>query len=193
MPKGTLPSMRSPPPCKPKEQASGERFIGYHRLSGAHMISGVVMDVAAFKVSHSAGSDSDATALRAARTRSASIGAMDASSGKVQKASTHPACKVRIHVGVNQRYRALDVDPPTLPAARTTSVSIGAMDELSQKVQNASTHILRRQIHEHAHSSRSVQGSFQGASSKSKRRVMDEMAQRVQKGKHSAPKMNILL
>ena len=40
----------------------------------AHIISGVVMDVAAFKVSHSAGiHDIDATALRAARARSSSI------------------------------------------------------------------------------------------------------------------------
>jgi hypothetical protein len=36
----------------------------------AHIISGVVMDVAAFKVSHSIGIDMDATALRAARARS---------------------------------------------------------------------------------------------------------------------------
>ena len=42
----------------------------------AHIYRGVVMDVAAFKVSHSV--DSDATALRAARAaRSSSIGAMD--------------------------------------------------------------------------------------------------------------------
>ena len=52
----------------------------------AHKISGVVMDVAAFKVSHSvgididataempAGIDIDATALRAARARLSSIG-----------------------------------------------------------------------------------------------------------------------
>ena len=47
----------------------------------AHIISsGVVMDIAAFKVSHSV--DIDATALRAARARSSSIGAMDESSGK---------------------------------------------------------------------------------------------------------------
>ena len=32
----------------------------------------------------------------------------------------------------------------------------GAMEETSGKVQNASTHALRRQNHEHAHSSRSV-------------------------------------
>ena len=44
----------------------------------AHIISGVVMDIAACKVSHPAGIDSDATALRAARHRSRSsfIGAM---------------------------------------------------------------------------------------------------------------------
>ena len=38
----------------------------------------------------------------------------------------------------------------------------GAMDEMSQKVQNASTHPLGRKHHEHAHSSWSVQGSVQG-------------------------------
>ena len=75
----------------------------------AHITSGVVMDVAAFKVSHSV--DIDAAALRAARAR---------------------------------------------------SKSIGAMDEMSEKVQHANTHILRHQDHEHAHSSRSVQGSVQG-------------------------------
>ena len=37
----------------------------------AHIISGVVMDVAAFKVSHA--KDIDATALRAARARSSYI------------------------------------------------------------------------------------------------------------------------
>ena len=43
----------------------------------AHIIrSDVVMDVAAFEVSHSVGSDIDATTLRAARARSSSIGAM---------------------------------------------------------------------------------------------------------------------
>ena len=52
----------------------------------AHIISAVVMDIAAFKISHSV--DTDATALRAARVRSKSIGAMDEMSQKVQKAST---------------------------------------------------------------------------------------------------------
>ena len=40
--------------------------------------------------------------------------------------------------------------------------SKGAMEEVLQKVQHASTHILRPQNHEHAHSSRSIQGSVQG-------------------------------
>ena len=35
------------------------------------------MDIAAFKVSHPVGCDIDATALRAARARSSSIGAME--------------------------------------------------------------------------------------------------------------------
>ena len=52
----------------------------------AHITSLVVMDVAAFKVSHSV--DIDTAALRAARARSKSIGAMDEMSQKVQKAST---------------------------------------------------------------------------------------------------------
>jgi hypothetical protein len=41
----------------------------------AHIKSTVVMDIAAFKVSHSV--DIDAAALRAARARSKSIGAME--------------------------------------------------------------------------------------------------------------------
>ena len=53
----------------------------------AHISSGVVMDIAAFKVSHGVGNDIDATALRAARARSSSIGAMDERSGKGQDAS----------------------------------------------------------------------------------------------------------
>jgi hypothetical protein len=39
----------------------------------AHITSSVVVDIAAFEVSHSAGIDSDATTLRAARARSSSI------------------------------------------------------------------------------------------------------------------------
>ena len=43
----------------------------------AHPRSGVVMDTAAFKVSHSVVSNIDATALRAVIARSSSIGAME--------------------------------------------------------------------------------------------------------------------
>jgi hypothetical protein len=40
--------------------------------------------------------------------------------------------------------------------------TIGAMEEMSGKVQNASTHPLRSYRHEHAHNSWSVQGPVQG-------------------------------
>ena len=53
----------------------------------AHICRSVVMDVAAFKVSHSA-AEVNAAALRAARARSKSIGALDDTSRQVQKAST---------------------------------------------------------------------------------------------------------
>jgi hypothetical protein len=62
----------------------------------AHPLSGVVMDVAAFKVSHSV--DIDAAALRAARARSKSIGAMDEMSQKVQYASTQIPPRSRTHL-----------------------------------------------------------------------------------------------
>jgi hypothetical protein len=48
-------------------------FKGAESSGKAHMISGVVVDIAAFKVSHSVGIDIDATALRAARARSSYI------------------------------------------------------------------------------------------------------------------------
>jgi hypothetical protein len=43
----------------------------------AHPCLGVVMDIAAFKVSHSIETDINATALPVARARSVSIGAME--------------------------------------------------------------------------------------------------------------------
>ena len=52
-----------------------------------HPISIVVMDIAAFKVSHSVGCDLNATNLRD-QGQATSIGAMEELSGKVQKAST---------------------------------------------------------------------------------------------------------
>ena len=49
-----------------------------------------------------------------------------------------------------------------LPRHTTNSEhTSGAMEDMSGKVQNANTHILQCQNHEHAHSSRSVQGPVQ--------------------------------
>ena len=62
--------------------------------------------------------------------------------------------------------------PPCEPREQGQAPSMGAMDEMSQKVQNASTHILRRQSYEHAHNSRSVQVPVQGA--------IEELSQKVQ-------------
>ena len=62
----------------------------------AHITSGVVMDIAAFKVSHSVGIDKDATALRAARARSSSIGAMEETSGQKVQKGKHSAPKMHI-------------------------------------------------------------------------------------------------
>ena len=53
-----------------------------------HPSSVVVMDIAAFKISHCVGFDKDATALRAVIARSSSIGALDESSRNVQKVGT---------------------------------------------------------------------------------------------------------
>ena len=43
----------------------------------AHIISSIVMDIAAFQVSHRVGKDIDTTALRAASARSVPNGAME--------------------------------------------------------------------------------------------------------------------
>ena len=54
----------------------------------AHISSGVVMDIAAFKVSHSSRIDIDATALRAPRAGSSTTGALEESSRKIQQVGT---------------------------------------------------------------------------------------------------------
>ena len=84
---------------------------------------GVVMDIAAFKVSNSV--DIDAAALRAARARSKSIGAMDECLGKGRRRA-HISRGIRIHIGVGQRCRARDVESPTLPAKRTSAFQLGS-------------------------------------------------------------------
>ena len=73
----------------------------------AHISSGVVMDIAAFKVSHS--SDKDATALQA---KSGARNVPSVHWMKVQgmlKRRAHLTSLVRVHVGVDQPCRALDV------------------------------------------------------------------------------------
>ena len=73
--------MQAPTPGYCRTHKTHGQFSGAMEESSgqvqAHPRSGVVMDIAAFKVSHSVGIDIDATALRAARARSSSIGAME--------------------------------------------------------------------------------------------------------------------
>ena len=79
------------------------------------------MNIAGSKVGHSVGSDKDTTALRAARARSSSIGAME-------------------------RYmRGFDLAPELTPYChnthrKTVSITSVAMEELSRQGQKASTH-----------------------------------------------------
>jgi hypothetical protein len=155
----------------------------------AHIKSGVVMDIAAFKVCHSA-VDIDATALRAARARSSFIGALEELSGKVRKASTHSlSSKIHEHARstaatVSSRgqwmkchgrfkMQALTACNAKITSTRTANSQFkGAMEEMSQKVQNASSHPTPLRTHK-AH------GQFSGA--------MDEMSQKVQKASTHVP------
>ena len=65
-----------------------------------------------------------------------------------------------------QKVQALTHCDANVMSTRTTAGQFkcefkGAMEDMSGKVQNANTHSLRRQSHEHTHSSRSVQGLVQ--------------------------------
>eukprot|EP00964_Phaeocystis_antarctica_P066070 scaffold39905_cov80-Phaeocystis_antarctica.AAC.4 len=80
----------------------------------AHNRSGVVMDIAAFKVSHSV--DKDTAALRAARARSSSTGAME----EMCSRKAHIVSFILVHVGVGQRCRARDVESPALLPTMST-------------------------------------------------------------------------
>ena len=114
----------------------------------AHITSSVVVDIAAFKVSHCVVSDIDATTLQAKKARSASMGRWMICHRRF-KMQTLTYCNAKV---VSTRTAV----------GQFKGQFKGAMDEMSRKVQNASSHILRRQSHEHAHSSRSVQGPVQG-------------------------------
>jgi hypothetical protein len=152
-----------------------------------HPKSVVVMDIAAFKVSHSL--DTDATALRAARVRSKSIGAMDELSWKVQNASAPQMrdLSIRWCWSASPCPRCEVPRPVPRPGSRESKVSLhwghgGTVTEGSKC--------------KHSHS----------ATPKSRGRAQQPVSQRVSsrgqwmnftegsKGKHSAPKkMHILL
>jgi hypothetical protein len=90
---------------------------GKFKMKAHIIISSVVMDVTAFKVSHSAGIDIDATtALRATRARSSSKGAMDESSGKF-KMKAHIISSVVMDVAafkVGNSVWKIDIDATAL-------------------------------------------------------------------------------
>jgi hypothetical protein len=113
----------------------GQRCVARDEKAPATPIrrrSGVVMDIAAFKVSHCVGSDIDATTIRPIIVIIDGAVVMDVAAFKVSHSldidaaamvafatpiRIIPACGVRIHVGVNQRCRARDVDPPTITSS----------------------------------------------------------------------------
>ena len=85
----------------------------------AHLTSGVVMDIAAFKVRHSFGMEIDTTALRAARASSSSIGAMDESSGKFKMQARHrTSSSVIVYIAAFKVSHSFDQDATALQAAR---------------------------------------------------------------------------
>ena len=82
----------------------------------AHVRSRVVMDIAAFKISHSVGKDKDTTALRAkSGARNVPSGRWRKYLGKGRKCA-YPRSLIRVHVGVGQCCRAVDVESRALQA-----------------------------------------------------------------------------
>ena len=95
----------------------------------AHIMGGVVMDITAFKVSHSSGIDIGATALRAARARSSSIGALDKNQGMFKRqAHILIVSLISVHVGVGQRCCAIDAESPAILPTTSTHNHRGAME-----------------------------------------------------------------
>ena len=62
---------------------------------------------------------------------------MEEMSGQGQKASTHPTSRVVMNIAAFKVSHSLDTNATALPAARARSASIGAMEEMSQKVQKS--------------------------------------------------------
>ena len=105
------------------------KVLGKFKMQ-AHIISGVVMDSTAFKVSHCVVCDKNATALPAARARSVSIGAMDELSAKVQNASAH-----RLSHKIHEHTRTATSQFKSIQGG-------GAMERYT----NASTHLIRGSV-----------------------------------------------
>jgi hypothetical protein len=91
-----------------------------------HSRSGVVMDIAAFKVSHSVVIDRDATTLQAEKARSASIGAMQVQG--MFKMQAHISRGVVMDIAIFKVSHSVDSDATALRAARVRSGTIGAME-----------------------------------------------------------------
>ena len=91
----------------------------------AHISNGVVMDIAAFKVSHGAGPDLDATALPAEKTSARNV----------------PSGRWNVtRVGSIRRKTHEALPRHTANSEHT----IGAMEEMSGQGQKVSTHISHR-------------------------------------------------
>ena len=104
------------------------------------------MDIAAFKVSYSVFSDIDTTTLQAkSRARNVPSGRWRTCQGRF-KMQTLTLCDAK-------------VTSTRTAAGQFKGQFSGAMEETSGKVQNANTHSLRRQSHEHAHT---AVGQFKG-------------------------------
>ena len=87
----------------------------------AHNNSGIVMDIAAFKVSHSVGLD--ATALRAARARSSSIGAMERYRW-VRFVGKLTPCHTHTHGNSQHTSGAMDESSGKVQRCKHTSVAV---------------------------------------------------------------------
>ena len=93
------------------------------------------MDIAAFKVRHSVGMDIDTTALRAARSRSSSIGAMDESSKNVQTVPPNGAIEeMSLTVQNASAHTGAHIGASTAPvgllgASRTVVIALPAEDK----------------------------------------------------------------
>ena len=93
------------------------------------------MDIAAFKVSHSVGSDMDATALPAARARSVSIGMKVQGEFKMQ---AHIRSGVVMNIASFKVSHSVgcDIDATALRVARARSSSIGIYEKGGEGVQH---------------------------------------------------------